>query len=542
VSDSGGLPRYLADSGHGKPLLTGRRIKALDFSTMARLPATGSSPSPMPRNPRFAAICLLLSAACLTPAASAFGPNPPSTVDVVEYQNIAVGHYFLTADAGEQETLDSGAAGPGWYRTGRGFRAFAYPQSYGFVGEVVWVDRFHGTPGSGPNSHFFTADPAESSGLKRSGSGWSYEGPAFAATSYTGQCVSGEPIHRLFNNRAMLNDANHRYVAASGDIGEMQLKGWIDEGVAFCAYPMEMPFKAFELSVPAGKILPGAKCDDESSNVGGCIAVSNLPLPNVRNGPVANYMDSYAMTLITSMSSAYFYAPARVDPKIAINGTFLQGQDWVWGIHLDTGSRGGSPYSSIDAVYRFPTGASATEPDVRLFPFAIPSPFGTQLVITSSVNVSRLEARSANSFAYGHPSIDFADKVSGHSFRLNVLAYGNLTGGDFAARDVVSGLTMVGTTFRPGSPYGRSTGSNTLYIPSGTHGTGGETNYYGGFQLRIDSAEFRHVLASARQVDAALSMEPGDYFVRSFRFHNEVVNDGELGLNLSRVQLGVMRR
>ncbi len=496
----------------------------------------------MPRNRRFPGFCLFVSAACLAPAASAFGPNPPPTVDVVEYQNIAVGHYFLAVDAGEKATLDSGAAGQGWYRTGRGFRAFAYPQGYGFVGDVVWVDRFHGTPGLGPNSHFFTADPAESSGLKRSGSGWSYEGPAFAATSYTGHCVAGEPIHRLFNNRSMFNDANHRYVAAPGDIGEMQSKGWTDEGVAFCAYPMEMPLKAFELSVPAGKILPGAQCDDESSNVGGCIAVSNLPLPNVQNGPFTNSMDSYSMTLITSMSSPYFYAHGLVDPKVAVNGTFLQGQDWIWGIHLDTGSRGGSPYSSIDAVYRFPTGASATGSDVRLFPFAIPSPFGTQLVITASVNVSRLDARSANSFAYGHPSIDFVDRVSGHSFRLNVLAYGNLAGGDFAARDVVSGLTMVGTTFRPDSPYGRSTGSNTLYVPSGTHGTGGETNNYGGFQLRIDSAEFGHVIASARQVDAALSMEPADYFVKSFRFHNEVVNDGEIGLKLSRVQLGVMTR
>src|SRR5690242_13921258 len=64
VSDSGGLPRHLAHSGHGKPLLTGSRIKALDFSTALDFPATEHTHAAMTPILRTTRHLLVLSIGC----------------------------------------------------------------------------------------------------------------------------------------------------------------------------------------------------------------------------------------------------------------------------------------------------------------------------------------------------------------------------------------------------------------------------------------------------------------------------------------------
>ena len=74
-------------------------------------------------------------------------------------------HYFISADPAEIAVLDGGAFGGAWKRTGSTFPAW---DVNGAPGNTVPVCRFFGTDqyranGSriGPNSHFYTADPAE---------------------------------------------------------------------------------------------------------------------------------------------------------------------------------------------------------------------------------------------------------------------------------------------------------------------------------------------------------------------------------------------
>jgi hypothetical protein len=75
---------------------------------------------------------------------------------VVEFYAPGLDHYFLTADAGEQAFVDSGAVGR-WLRTGSAFRSGGAQQVCRFFGNAA-ID-----PGSGkafgPNSHFYTAEP-----------------------------------------------------------------------------------------------------------------------------------------------------------------------------------------------------------------------------------------------------------------------------------------------------------------------------------------------------------------------------------------------
>ena len=148
--------------------------------------------------------------------------------DVVEFYHPGLGHYFMATDDTEARGIDAGAAGAGWIRTGMGFRP----------GGTTPLCRFYGTPGIGPNSHFYTADHDECE-LVKTDPGWTLEGFAFFVTPVVaGGCrVPLRAVHRLYNNRWMFNDSNHRYVTDLALIPAMTQAGWIHEGVVFCAKP-----------------------------------------------------------------------------------------------------------------------------------------------------------------------------------------------------------------------------------------------------------------------------------------------------------------
>jgi hypothetical protein len=165
---------------------------------------------------------------------SPFSPQPAparvlrlnATPDVIEYRNTLLDHYFYTYDGVEARGIDAGAAGPGWTRTGQRFVS----------GGSRPTCRFMGAPGSGVNSHFFTADPSECEAVKHLPM-WRYEGVGFYWTP-VGECAPGlKPIYRLYNNRRVQNDDNHRFVADLSLSPDMIARGWIQEGVAFCARP-----------------------------------------------------------------------------------------------------------------------------------------------------------------------------------------------------------------------------------------------------------------------------------------------------------------
>lgn len=186
------------------------------------------------------------------PALSALTLPPPAVEgSVVEYNNTLDfrlapgGHFFYSSDAGEQAFVDSGQAGR-FYRTGRSFKAGGY----------VPVCRFYGSQTPGPNSHFFSADQNECAGLKALQKSpvpsdvqqWNSEGNGFytvaVVTDANGNrsCLTGTvPVYRAYNNAYTKDgkrnawDSNHRFSASRADIDQLKDRGWIDEGIAFCA-------------------------------------------------------------------------------------------------------------------------------------------------------------------------------------------------------------------------------------------------------------------------------------------------------------------
>lgn len=170
-----------------------------------------------------------------------------TVIGVVEYYNAGLKHYFITAEPAEIANLDGGAFNGAWTRTDRGFNAWPLA---GKPADAVPVCRFFGTDqyranGTriGPNSHFYTADPAECAFVKtgyqsvaadgRSYPAWTYEGDVFAVKlAVGGACPGGtQPLYRAYNDGAN-GDPNHRYSTAPVVLTEMA--GWTFEGLVMC--------------------------------------------------------------------------------------------------------------------------------------------------------------------------------------------------------------------------------------------------------------------------------------------------------------------
>jgi hypothetical protein len=164
------------------------------------------------------------------------------TSTVVEYYSDQLDHYFISAWPDEVTALDAGVA---FKRTGQRFQAWLRVADA--PGYATPVCRFYA---SGPNSHFYTADPGECQYLKsleqkqradanakgQPFPGWQFEAIAFYAVApQGGACPSGTtPVYRAYNNRAAENDSNHRFTA-SERMRQAMRQSWVDEGVAFCS-------------------------------------------------------------------------------------------------------------------------------------------------------------------------------------------------------------------------------------------------------------------------------------------------------------------
>src|SRR5450631_4496160 len=208
-------PRWDDDELHQLGQLHGSDFEAVDESSLMIDPNSAQARPPTPTQP------------------------PAAEVSVVEYYRAAVGHYFMTADGNEIQTLDNGQLA-GWARTGASFNA--YPPSDAGHPPVC---RFYGRPEAGLDSHFYSASIAECQAvIARFSDAWIYE----SADVFTidlpsptdGACPAASlPVYRLYNNRA---DVNHRYTTSLEVRSEMLSAGWVAEGygplaVAMCAAP-----------------------------------------------------------------------------------------------------------------------------------------------------------------------------------------------------------------------------------------------------------------------------------------------------------------
>jgi len=162
-------------------------------------------------------------------ARNALGAMPGIGPQAVEFFDSQLGHFFLTASSAEIAALDGGAFGGAWQRTGQSFN----------VGGTTAVCRFYGMPPRGPDSHFFTADPAECAFVMTQFSAWTFEGHTFAVTpAVAGQCPAGMlPVNRFYNNPSTAAAINHRFTVTQQAFDQTLAMGWVNEGVVMCTHP-----------------------------------------------------------------------------------------------------------------------------------------------------------------------------------------------------------------------------------------------------------------------------------------------------------------
>ncbi len=169
--------------------------------------------------------------AAVKAAKAAGGPAP--TVDVIEFYNASLDHYFITYGAQEISDLDTGVH-KGWARTTQSFKAYVTPQT-----GTSPVCRFYIPPGKG-DSHFFGRGTVECNATGAAHPDFDLEDPAFMQMflPLAGVCPANTTeVYRVFSNRA---DANHRYMTDPAIRDQMAAKGWTIEGdgphfVVMCA-------------------------------------------------------------------------------------------------------------------------------------------------------------------------------------------------------------------------------------------------------------------------------------------------------------------
>ena len=182
-------------------------------------------------------VTLVATFAALLSAFRAAALEPTATV--IEFYNASLNHYFITAFPEEAAMLDQGIVVPGWIRTGVQWQAWASATDNP---SAVPVCRFYGSP-IGPNSHFYTADPAECTFVKQDAA-WRFEAIAFYIdVAQNGNCgADTTPVYRSFAPGTGLTDMNHRYLVDMTMYEHMAASS-ILEGVVMCS-PLSSAQKA----------------------------------------------------------------------------------------------------------------------------------------------------------------------------------------------------------------------------------------------------------------------------------------------------------
>ena len=156
------------------------------------------------------------------------------TVDVVEFYNASLDHYFITHGAAEIANLDAGHTPTRWTRTGQTFKAYATPHA-----STSDICRYYIPPGLG-DSHFFGRGTVECTSTGQRFPALILEDATFMRMFLpnAGACPTNTtPVYRVFSNRA---DANHRYMTDPAIRQQMVAAGWLAEGdggdlVVMCA-------------------------------------------------------------------------------------------------------------------------------------------------------------------------------------------------------------------------------------------------------------------------------------------------------------------
>src|SRR5438105_2925766 len=267
---------------------------------------------------RISSVIAIFTLASFTGAASLQATAADSPV-AVEYYDLELNHFFVTAAADEIQALNSGRFF-GWVATGLRFPVLAPGD---LKAGSTPVCRFYGSPTAGLDSHFYSADPAECQRvLLKWPLSWLLESSdvfrAYLPATTTGACPGDTtPIFRLWNTRS---DVNHRYTDRVDVAQAMIDVGYIPEGygtssipTAFCAPASATPTMSCTVSAASLTPLVGsnailkATCDGNPTHYTwtGCVSSSASCVPT-------SAVPGTQIYLVTASNGSTSSAPAGI--------------------------------------------------------------------------------------------------------------------------------------------------------------------------------------------------------------------------------------
>ncbi len=478
--------------------------------------------------------------------------NSPAAY-VQEFVNDRTGRRFLTSDAAEIKILLSGQVGDGWRRTGVTFWRYTYS-----VGTPRPVCRFYAPS---VNSHFYTVRDFECQLLRSNPQlGWHYEGNEFSALDpQDGYCPVA--VRRYY--RAPM----HRYTADPNVQTRLVRDGWADEGVDFCMEGIDhAPVASYELL--SQDVLPTSECEDESTRLGACVALNQLPrfsyrfdgsIPSISTTPGASglpvpppaayFAQSYTGVFghIVSPIGGPFpeevlrHSFVQVPPVAGASssgfGIYVNGRDFVPNPEFPEVNA-----LSINPIYQFPTAAPrAGESDRRVMPWSTNAERRVRLQFELGVAYVRRHVQTDH--AISHPVIELYDTRSRQNLYITIGAAQTVPVAmreeeDHFAFDVGTGKVIVSTMFRDNPAFGKTSGQS-FYCEANATSHRCESPVSKWFSIDLSRADIAYVIAKARRLNPALSPNVADYAIDNFSFNNEIGAGSELGLNLSNFSLAV---
>ncbi len=298
-----------------------------------------------------------LIAACATLLCETAAWAQANLVDVIEFYNAGLDHYFVSSLAADIQALDSGRFA-GWARTGFTFKAYDGPMA-----GMSPVCRFYIPPAQG-DSHFYSASPAECADVRTKFPTFDYESPAVMYVGLpdptTGACAAGlAPVYRLWNQRV---DSNHRYTTDFNVRASMIAKGYLPEGygpdgVAMCAVPSTTSFDV-TVSPSSALLLPGGGRDvyvivtPHGSTVGQ-VSITATGIPDDVSGQIAaSTLDvgPSATATILHIAASASAAPTALPAAISLSATDSGGTVVSANLSLTIGAAGDPVATNLAAI------------------------------------------------------------------------------------------------------------------------------------------------------------------------------------------------
>jgi hypothetical protein len=313
--------------------------------------------------------------------------------------------------------------------------------------------------------------------------------------------------------------------------------GWHEEGIAFCVLSTQrLPLATAVLPQYAPPNVKQGDCPTTAGYPPVCIESGQLSSLSALRGPLpADQVAQYQVH--TGTTGEIVLAPTYTDDSTAPVHSFVQfgRTPWPMGFFLTTVDRIG--YGEI-ASLTARTPVMSPDGDALKKPFVDAYEVPMDVLLTARYFVKEVMAYGASE-VYVQPRIAFVDTVSGHRLVLAPGSIGTNSPADTAVLDAATGNAVV--TLALGiTAIGRSSGLPSLVTPK-MFAADNPWGWGGDFVYRINRDEFERAIALARALDPVLGTDPRQYGIESVGVAGEVTGQSEIGYNVEKLAISLVR-